>query len=204
MKRKEKETKNKENNATSDTMTNVPLSEILNIQLKMNIKLGDNYYFDYEFNDKGEIVGWNVFPRSNNVMHDVYVMSSSKGDTMSDLKKFIKENKTYDIARIVLGMNVIISVSFLILLIINMIFIKSVLIAHLVMGGNIVLIITSFVVSHYATKDNDHRMKYLHDRCEHHLKEMESVCEDIEKKILKKKDATSKRKVNNKDGNNEK
>ena len=203
----EKETKNKKNVATSDTMVSMPLSEVLDRQLNINLKLGDNYYFDYEFNDKGEIVGWNVFPRNNDVMYDVYAMSSSKGDTMSDLKKFIKENKTYDIAQIVLGMNIIISVLLLILVIINMIFIKSRLIAYMVMGGNVVLIITCFVVSHYATKDHIHRMKYLRNRSEYRLKEMEGAYEEIEKKMLKKKDAkkkrsgASKRKVNNKDGN---
>lgn len=114
--------------------------------LKLNNKL-DNYHLIMHFGN--DVIGWELYkkyddPRKYFDVENKPIMTSAESD-YKDLVKFVKTHRRYDITKVVLRSNVIISIIIFMICILN-IFLKNDYIRGFVLGADLILIFSSIII----------------------------------------------------------
>lgn len=138
---------------------------------EVRYRLGDKYHLSRELDWDEEKKGlytksWKLFLKYDGYMEDYSKpIMTSETNTEKELLKFAKKNSFYKIDRIILQANVIISLIFMALVIINSFF-RIKWLTFFFYGGEFVLITVSIIVFIFLNKNDKAMQKYFKKRWE--------------------------------------
>lgn len=147
-----------------------------NKMLEYNLKLNQEYFFiEYRGN-------WKLHRNK----YYIYEVMNSENNTEEELKKFIKEHKTYDYT-MVAGLKSIIMCGFLLVLALININLNLVEISYFMYGAWFVLLIELLVRTLVNSHNNKVKDKICQEDMEFLEKKKKEILEEMEKKHVKKR-----------------
>lgn len=132
------------------------MSKIIDDMLKINMKLGDNYFYIHDGED------WEVY-YTEKVTDYKHPIISSKTNTEESLRKFVKEHRTYPLARTIYRNIIILMIINLILVFVNNFTIKSRYVSGIITGANLMAIFIELMMQHIENKNYKIRKKHFEE-----------------------------------------